>query len=115
MESELIIKKDTCSSLGRELGEAKNEISSLKARLAHSEALATKGVKATKYQERLRKPRTLVKHLRRELPYRAIDRWIRSSEYTKAIDEDFERGATDTKYLISRVDPNFYFKKLEEI
>ncbi|KAL5790717.1 hypothetical protein ACOSQ2_005605 [Xanthoceras sorbifolium] len=53
IESELIIKKDTCSSLERELGEAKNEISSLKARLAHSEALATKGVKATEYQTRL--------------------------------------------------------------
>ncbi|KAL5810845.1 hypothetical protein ACOSQ3_027587 [Xanthoceras sorbifolium] len=35
MEYELIIKKDICSSLERELGEAKKEISSLKARLAH--------------------------------------------------------------------------------
>ncbi|KAL5836029.1 hypothetical protein ACOSQ4_015526 [Xanthoceras sorbifolium] len=115
MESELIIKKDTCSSLERELGEAKNEISSLKARLAHSEALAAEGVKSAEYRERLRKSRALVKHLRRELPDRAIDRWIRSSEYTKAIDEEFDRGATDTKYLISRVDPNFDFEKLEEI
>ncbi|KAL5861969.1 hypothetical protein ACOSQ3_003260 [Xanthoceras sorbifolium] len=111
MEFELIIKKDTCSSLERELGEAKNEISSLKARLAHLEALAAKGVKATEYQERLRKSRALIKRLRRELPDRAIDRWIRSSEYTKAIDEEFEREATDTKYLISRVDPNFDFEK----
>ncbi|KAL5851148.1 hypothetical protein ACOSQ3_006266 [Xanthoceras sorbifolium] len=101
MESELIIKKDTCSSL--------------KARLAHSEALAAEGVKATEYRERLRKSRALVKRLRRELPNRAIDRWIRSSEYTKAIDEEFDRGAIDTKYLISRVDPNFDFEKLEEI
>ncbi|KAL5747171.1 hypothetical protein ACOSQ2_024468 [Xanthoceras sorbifolium] len=101
MESELIIKKDTCSSL--------------KARLAHSEALAAEGVKATEYRERLRKSRALVKRLRRELLDRAIDRWIRSSEYTKAIDEEFERGATDTKYLISRVDSNFDFEKLKEI
>ncbi|KAL5759726.1 hypothetical protein ACOSQ2_018564 [Xanthoceras sorbifolium] len=115
MESELIIKKDTCSSLERELGEAKNEISSLKARLAQSETLAAEGVKATEYRERLRKSRTLVKRLRRELSDRAINRWIRSSEYTKAIDEEFERGAIDTKYLISRVDPNFDFEKLEEI
>ncbi|KAL5839954.1 hypothetical protein ACOSQ4_012562 [Xanthoceras sorbifolium] len=115
MESELIIKKDTCSSLERELEKAKNEISSLKARLAHLEALAVEGVKATEYRERLRKFRALVKRLRRELPDRAIDSWIRSSEYTKAIDEEFDRGATDTKYLISRVDPNFDFEKLEEI
>ncbi|KAL5849856.1 hypothetical protein ACOSQ4_007869 [Xanthoceras sorbifolium] len=115
MESELIIKKDTCSSLKRELGEAKNEVSSLKARLAHSKALAAKGVKATEYRERLRKSRALVKRLQRELSDRAIDRWIRSSEYTKAIDEEFERGATDTKYLILRVDPNFDLEKLEEI
>ncbi|KAL5808441.1 hypothetical protein ACOSQ3_029132 [Xanthoceras sorbifolium] len=74
MESELIIKKDTFSLLERELGEAKNEISSLKARLAHSEALAAKGVKATEYRERLRKSRALVKRLRRELPDWAIDR-----------------------------------------
>ncbi|KAL5855492.1 hypothetical protein ACOSQ4_005294 [Xanthoceras sorbifolium] len=87
MESELIIKKDTCSSLERELGEAKSEISSLKVRLSHSEALAAKGVKATEYRERLRKSRALVKRLRRELPDWAIDRWIRSFEYTKAIDE----------------------------
>ncbi|KAL5849325.1 hypothetical protein ACOSQ4_007338 [Xanthoceras sorbifolium] len=115
MESELIIKKDTCSLLERELGEAKNEISSLKAWLAHSEALTAEGIKATEYRKRLRKSRALVKRLRRELLDRAIDRWVRSSEYTKAIDEEFERGATDTKYLISRVDPNFDFEKLEEI
>ncbi|KAL5844124.1 hypothetical protein ACOSQ3_010164 [Xanthoceras sorbifolium] len=68
MESELIIKKDTRSSLERELREAKNEISSLKARLAHSEALAAEGIKATEYRKRLRKSRALVKRLRRELP-----------------------------------------------
>ncbi|KAL5772507.1 hypothetical protein ACOSQ2_012431 [Xanthoceras sorbifolium] len=76
MESELIIKKDTCSSLERELGEAKNEISSLKARLAHSEALTAEGIKATEYRERLRKSRALVKRLQRELPDQAIDRWV---------------------------------------
>ncbi|KAL5803246.1 hypothetical protein ACOSQ4_031551 [Xanthoceras sorbifolium] len=40
MESELVIKKDTCISLERQLGEAKEEIMSLRARLANAEALA---------------------------------------------------------------------------
>ncbi|KAL5743309.1 hypothetical protein ACOSQ2_026425 [Xanthoceras sorbifolium] len=122
MESRMVIKKNMCSSLERKLGEAKSEITSLRAQLASSEALAEarkaaagKGAKATEYKEWLRKAHALVKRLQRELPERAIDRWVRSSEHTKAIDEEFERGATDTEYLVSRVDPNFDFVNLEEI
>ncbi|KAL5743308.1 hypothetical protein ACOSQ2_026424 [Xanthoceras sorbifolium] len=70
MESEMVIKKNMYNSLERKLGEAKSEITSLRAQLASSEALAEarkaaaeKGVKATEYKERLRKAHALVKRL----------------------------------------------------
>ncbi|KAL5764470.1 hypothetical protein ACOSQ2_017064 [Xanthoceras sorbifolium] len=62
------------------------------------------------------------KRLRRRLeaaeasiPDRAIDRWVRIDEYMDALGVEYVRGSTETKFLISRVDPNFDFDKLEEV
>ncbi|KAL5777117.1 hypothetical protein ACOSP7_010043 [Xanthoceras sorbifolium] len=74
-----------------------------------------KSAKADLYKDRLRKAWRMIKRLQKELPDCSIDRFLMSSEYLNAIDFEFERGVTDTKYLISRVDPNFDFEKLEEI
>ncbi|KAL5801308.1 hypothetical protein ACOSQ3_032940 [Xanthoceras sorbifolium] len=50
-----------------------------------------------------------------ELLNRAIDRWLKSKEFMDVVGVEYVRGSTETKFLISKVDPNFDFNKLEEM
>ncbi|KAL5746444.1 hypothetical protein ACOSP7_027590 [Xanthoceras sorbifolium] len=114
-EAELIHKKDLLSCTQRDLGESREEVAHLKARVASLEKKATRGAKADEYRGRLKDARRLITRLQNELPDRAIDRFVKSSEYMKAVNDEFQRGSLDTQYLVSKVDPNFDFEKFEEI
>ncbi|KAL5761779.1 hypothetical protein ACOSP7_018043 [Xanthoceras sorbifolium] len=114
-EAELIHKKDLLSCTQRDLGESRKEVAHLKARVASLEKKAARGAKADEYRGRLKDARRLITHLQNELPDRAIDRFVKSSEYMKAVNDEFQRGSLDTQYLVSKVDPNFDFEKFEEI
>ncbi|KAL5776675.1 hypothetical protein ACOSP7_009601 [Xanthoceras sorbifolium] len=93
-DAELIHKKNMLSCTQRDLGESREEVAHLKARVASLEKKAAKG---------------------NELPDRAIDRFVKSSEYMKAVNDEFQRWSLDTQYLVSKVDPNFDFEKFEKI
>ncbi|KAL5846259.1 hypothetical protein ACOSQ3_009783 [Xanthoceras sorbifolium] len=93
-EAELIHKKNMLSCTQRDLGESREEVAHLKARVASLEKKAAKG---------------------NELLDRAIDRFVKSSEYMKAVNDEFQQGSLDTRYLVSKVDPNFDFEKFEKI
>ncbi|KAL5759520.1 hypothetical protein ACOSQ2_018358 [Xanthoceras sorbifolium] len=114
-EAELIHKKDLLSCTQRDLGESRKEVAHLKARVASLENKAARGAKADEYRGRLKDARRLITRLQNELPDRAIDRFVKSSEYMKAVNDEFQRGSLDTQYLVSKVDPNFDFEKFEEI
>ncbi|KAL5816874.1 hypothetical protein ACOSQ3_025252 [Xanthoceras sorbifolium] len=114
-EAELIHKKDLLSYTQRDLGESREEVAHLKARVASLEKKAARGAKADEYRGRLKDARRLITRLQNELPDRAIDRFVKSSEYMKAVNDEFQRGSLDTQYLVSKVDPNFDFEKFEEI
>ncbi|KAL5831583.1 hypothetical protein ACOSQ4_016937 [Xanthoceras sorbifolium] len=75
----------------------------------------TKGAKAVEYNRRTKQARGIITRLKREIPDRAIDRWVIIDEYIDALRVEYVRGSTETKFLISRVDPNFDFDKLEEV
>ncbi|KAL5787753.1 hypothetical protein ACOSP7_004702 [Xanthoceras sorbifolium] len=109
LECTLVIQKDLLKETQIKLEETCEENITLKAenerlriRLETIEAsmdplreVAAEGTKAVKYKDRLKK--ALVK----------ID------EYIDTLGEEYVRGAIETKYL--KVDPNFYFDKLEEV
>ncbi|KAL5747345.1 hypothetical protein ACOSP7_024343 [Xanthoceras sorbifolium] len=57
----------------------------------------------------------IIAWLKRELPDRAIDQWVRNDEYMDALGVEYVRGSTKTKFLIFRVNPNFDLDKLEEV
>ncbi|KAL5828790.1 hypothetical protein ACOSQ3_018258 [Xanthoceras sorbifolium] len=114
-KAELIHKKDLLSCTQRDLGESRKEVAHLKARVASLEKKAAIGAKADEYRGRLKDARRLITHLQNEFPDRAIDRFVKSSEYMKAVNDEFQRGSLDTQYLVSKVDPNFDFEKFEEI
>ncbi|KAL5849921.1 hypothetical protein ACOSQ4_007934 [Xanthoceras sorbifolium] len=114
-EVELIHKKDMLSCIQRDLGESREEVARLKARVASLEKKAAKGAKAEEYRGRLKDARRLITHLQNELPNRTIDHFVKSSEYMKAINDEFQQGSLNTQYLVSKVDLNFDFEKFEEI
>ncbi|KAL5782754.1 hypothetical protein ACOSP7_007783 [Xanthoceras sorbifolium] len=114
-EVELIHKKDMLSCIQRDLGESREEVARLKARVASLEEKAAKGAKAEEYRGRLKDARRLITRLQNELPNRTIDHFVKSSEYMKAINDEFQQGSLNTQYLVSKVDLNFDFEKFEEI
>ncbi|KAL5822537.1 hypothetical protein ACOSQ3_020445 [Xanthoceras sorbifolium] len=114
-EAELIHMKDILSCTQRDLGESHEEVTGLKARVASLEKKAAKGAKAEEYKERLKDVRRLITRLQNELSDRAIDHFVKSSEYMKAINDEFQQGSLNTQYLVSKVDPNFDFEKFEEV
>ncbi|KAL5760734.1 hypothetical protein ACOSQ2_019572 [Xanthoceras sorbifolium] len=69
----------------------------------------TKGAKAVEYKMRAKQARGIIARLRKQLSDCAIDWWVKTEEYMDALDVEYVRGSTETKFLISRVDPNFNF------
>ncbi|KAL5777335.1 hypothetical protein ACOSP7_010261 [Xanthoceras sorbifolium] len=96
-EAELIHKKDMLSCTQRDLGESREEVAHLKARVASLEKKAAKRAKADEYKGRLKDARRLITRLQNELSDRAIDRFVKSSEYMKAVNDEFQRGSLDTQ------------------
>ncbi|KAL5733438.1 hypothetical protein ACOSQ2_033130 [Xanthoceras sorbifolium] len=87
-EAELIHKKDMLRCTQRDLGESREEVARLKARVASLKKKAAKGAKAEEYRGRLkdgRRPSTM------------------------------NFSEVHTQYLVLKVDPNFDFEKFEEI
>ncbi|KAH7573280.1 hypothetical protein JRO89_XS03G0106200 [Xanthoceras sorbifolium] len=66
------------------------------------------------YKGKVKKAWEIITRLKKEIPERAIDQWVKTDEYMDALGVEYVRGSTETKHLITRVVPNFYFDKLEE-
>ncbi|KAL5766466.1 hypothetical protein ACOSP7_017083 [Xanthoceras sorbifolium] len=76
---------------------------------------AAKGAKAVEYKRRDKQARGIIARLKKELPDRATDRWVRTDEYIDALRVEYVRGSTKTKFFIAKVDPNFDFDRQEEV
>ncbi|KAL5819753.1 hypothetical protein ACOSQ4_023595 [Xanthoceras sorbifolium] len=70
-----------------------------------------KGAKAVKYKLRAKKARGII-HRQKD---RAMDRWLKSEEFIDAVEVEYMMGSTETKFLISKVDPKFNFERLEDV
>ncbi|KAL5785917.1 hypothetical protein ACOSQ2_008309 [Xanthoceras sorbifolium] len=96
------------------LVELHHQLEHTEAELIHKKDMLS-WAKAEEYRGRLKDALRLITRLQNELPDRVIDRFVKSSEYMKAINDKFQRGSLDTQNLVSKVDPNFDFEKFEEI
>ncbi|KAL5744529.1 hypothetical protein ACOSQ2_027645 [Xanthoceras sorbifolium] len=81
----------------------------------HTWAAVAKGAKAVEYKLRAKQAHEIIHRLEKELPDLTIDRWLKSEEFMDTVGVEYIRGPIETKFLISMVNPNFDFDRLEEV
>ncbi|KAL5746987.1 hypothetical protein ACOSQ2_024284 [Xanthoceras sorbifolium] len=100
---------------GEGTGKLSNENWMLLAAFHNWTEAKTKGAKAVEYKLRAKQAQEIINRLKKELSYRAIDKWLKSKEFMDTVRVEYMRGSTETKFLIMKVDPNFDFNRLEEV